>query len=83
MIFGIRSDDFPSAVHTREYWSEQGNGKGKGHNQVNLMGTGYYLVERGPGYESINDPECLVTLSKIQVEEYSLYLGILNRKLGH
>ena len=75
IIFGIRSDDFPSGGRTREYWSEQGNGKGKGHNQVNLMGTGYYVVERGPSYESINDLECLVTLSKIQVEELLNILG--------
>lgn len=59
IIFGIKSEDFPTGVRTREYWSGLGNGKR--HNQINLMGTGYYLIERGPNYESINDPECLVT----------------------
>lgn len=67
IIFKMRSEDFPSGVHTREYWRELGNGKG--HSQINLMGTGYYLVERGPGYKSINDLKCLVTLSKKQVKE--------------
>jgi hypothetical protein len=74
IIFGIRSEDFPTGVHTREYWSELGNDNG--HNQINLMGTGFYLVERGPRYEPINDVECLIILSGKQVGEL---LTILER----
>ena len=67
IIFRIKSEDFPTGVRTREYWNELGNGKR--HNQINLMGNGYYVVERGPGYSQINGPELLVTLSKDNMQE--------------
>ena len=34
IIFGIKSEDFPTGVRTREYWNDLGNGKR--HNQINL-----------------------------------------------
>ena len=67
IVLRIKSEDFPRGIHTKEYWNDLGNGHR--HNQVNLMGTGYYLVERGPGYKSIKGPECLVTVGKEQVLE--------------
>jgi hypothetical protein len=66
IVLRINPKDFPEGIHTKEYWNDLGNGK---HNQINLMGRGHYLVERGPGYESLNDPGCLVTLSKKRCEE--------------
>ena len=72
IVFRIKLEDFPKGILTKEYWNDLGNGK---HNQINLMGRGHYLVERGPGYESINGLECLVTLSKIQAKEILNILG--------
>ena len=67
IIFRIKSEDFPTGVRTREYWNELGNDKR--HNQINLMGNGYYVVERGHGYSQINGPDLLVTLSKDNMQE--------------
>ena len=34
-----------------------------------LKGRNHYLVERGLGYEIVNDIDCIVTLSKEETEE--------------
>jgi hypothetical protein len=62
ILFRIRQEDFPSGIQTRKYWIDIANGKR--HNEINLMGTGHYMVERGLGYVAINGPESLVTMSK-------------------
>lgn len=67
ILFKIKRVEFPNGIHTREYWSDLGNGKR--HNQINLMGDGYYLIERGPVYSENNGPESLVTMSKDDMQE--------------
>jgi hypothetical protein len=44
------------------------------HSEIALKGKDHYFVERGPGYEIINDVEDLVTLTKAEVNEL---LGVL------
>jgi hypothetical protein len=62
ILFKINREDFPSGIHTRKYWTDVENGKN--HNEINFMGTGYYLIERGQGYVPLNGPEHLVSMTK-------------------
>ena len=41
----------------------------EGHSEIALKGKDHIFIERGPGYEIINDVESLVTLRKEEVEE--------------
>jgi hypothetical protein len=40
-----------------------------GHNEISVIGKNHYFVERGSGYEIVNDVDYLVTLSKSEVSE--------------
>jgi hypothetical protein len=45
------------------------NGEGHEHDEIALKGKDHYFVERGSGYEIINDVEEVVTLTKTEVHE--------------
>jgi hypothetical protein len=70
-LFGINIDDFPEGIKEIQCWWN-----GKEHNQVILLSQNKYLIERGIGYEAIRGIECLVLLSKEQVNEL---ISILQR----
>jgi hypothetical protein len=78
ILLRIQSEDFPNSINTKLFWNELGNGN---HNQINLMGKGHYLVERGPRYEPINELDCLVTLTKEQVKELLYVLGYFESEM--
>jgi hypothetical protein len=78
VLFGIQSEDFPNGINTKVFWNELGNGN---HNQINLIGKSHYLVERGPGYEPINELGCLVTLTTEQVKELLYLLGLFESEM--
>ena len=70
--FKINSEDFPDGIAEKTYLTLKGE-----HDEIALKGRRHYLVERGPGYEIVNDIQSLVTLTKIQVEELLSHLGRL------
>jgi hypothetical protein len=60
-LFKINARDFPEGIKEKVYV------KLNNHNEIALKGRNHCLVERGPGYEIINDIESLVTLQKEQL----------------
>ena len=62
--FRYLSEDFPDGIKEKIYLKLNGE-----HNEIALKGKNHYLVERGPGYQIINDIEDIVTLTKTQVNE--------------
>lgn len=70
-LLKINAQDFPDGIKEKVYV------KLNGHNEISLKGRNHYLVERGPGYEIINDIESLVTLQKEEVEELLKALEIV------
>jgi hypothetical protein len=70
-LFKINAQDFPEGIKEKVYV------KLNDHNEIALKGRNHYLVERGPGYEIINDIESLVTLQKEEVEELLKALEIV------
>jgi hypothetical protein len=62
-LLKINAQDFPEGIKETVYV------KLNDHNEIALKGRNHCLVERGPGYEIINDIDSLVTLRKEQVEE--------------
>jgi hypothetical protein len=72
LVFRYRLDDFPEGIKRHDYWQ----GGNNDHNGIELMGRGYYLCERGPGYESLIGPEYLVTLDKDLIKELLRLLQI-------
>ena len=65
--FKISSEDFPEGIPERIYLTL--SGEDHKHDEIALKGRNHYLVEYGPGYITINDIECLVTLTREQVNE--------------
>ena len=61
--FRILSDDFPKGINDKTIL------KFDGHNEIAIKGKDHIFVERGPGYEIINDIECIVTLSQSETME--------------
>ena len=57
-------DDFPDGIKERTFLKLNGE-----HSEIALKGKNHYLIERGPGYEIINDVESVVTLTKPEVNE--------------
>jgi hypothetical protein len=66
-LFRINPQDFPEGIREIECWSLLGDDTK--HNQVLLLSQNKYLVERGIGYEPVNNIECMMTLSKDTVTE--------------
>ena len=62
-LFRINIQDFPDGIKEKVYI------KFNDHNEIALKGKNHCLVERGYGYEVINDIESLITLRKDQVNE--------------
>ena len=62
--FRYFSDDFPDGIKEKTYLKINGE-----HSEIALKGKDHYFVERGPGYEIINDVEDVVTLTKVEVNE--------------
>src|SRR5215207_4507261 len=62
-LLKINAQDFPEGIKEKVYV------KLDDHNEIALKGRNHCLVERGPGYEIINDIDSLVTLRKKEVEE--------------
>jgi hypothetical protein len=61
--FKIKPEDFPDGIKEKAYVRLEG------HNEIVVKGKKHILNERGPGYEIINDVDCLATLSKDEVYE--------------
>ena len=57
-------EDFPDGIKEKTYFKLNGE-----HSEIALKGKDHIFVERGPGYEIINDVEALATLSKTEVNE--------------
>ena len=70
-LLKINAQDFPEGIKEKVYV------KLNDHNEIVVKGRNHCLVERGPGYEIINDIESLVTLRKEQVEELLKTLNII------
>jgi hypothetical protein len=62
--FRYLSDDFPDGIKEKTYLKINGE-----HSEIALKGKDHYFVERGPGYEIINNAENVVTLTKTEVNE--------------
>jgi hypothetical protein len=69
-IFRVLSEDFPDGIKERTIV------KFEGHNEIAVKGNNHILFERGPGYEIVNDVDCIITLSK---EETTQLLETLDR----
>ncbi|HKG86827.1 MAG TPA: hypothetical protein VKA95_00770, partial [Nitrososphaeraceae archaeon] len=69
-IFRVLSEDFPDGIKERTIV------KFEGHNEIAVKGNDHILFERGPGYEIVNDVDCIITLSK---EETTQLLETLDR----
>jgi hypothetical protein len=67
--FRVSSEDFPQGIKERTIV------KLEGHDEIAVKGKDHILIERGPGYEIINDVDCVVTLSG---KETVQLLDILN-----
>jgi hypothetical protein len=61
--FKILSEDFPKGVNDKRILEFDG------HNEIAIKGKDHIFVERGPGYEIINDVDCIVTLSQTEAQE--------------
>ena len=61
--FRIIKDDFKEGI------KEKTIVKFDGHNEITIIEKNHYFVERGPGYDIINDVDCIVTLSKEEALE--------------
>ena len=61
--FKIKQEDFPDGI------KEKTIVRLNEHNEIAVKGKNHYLVERGLGYEIVNDVNCIVTLSKEETEE--------------
>jgi hypothetical protein len=57
-MFRVLSQDFPHGI------KEKIIAKSEGHNEIAVKGNNHILFERGPGYEIVNDVDCIVSLSK-------------------
>ena len=57
-MFRVLSEDFPHGIKERTFV------KFEGHNEIAVKGSNHIFFERGPGYEIINDVDCIVTLSE-------------------
>jgi hypothetical protein len=73
--FRYLAEDFPDGIKDRVYFKQNSE-----HGEIALKGKNHYLVERGPGYEIINDVENVVTLSKDEVNEFLGSLAEFNTK---
>jgi hypothetical protein len=62
--FKFIPEDYPDGIKEKTYLKINGE-----HSEIALKGKDHYFVERGPGYQIINDVEALVTLSKTEVNE--------------
>ena len=62
--FRYISNDFPDGIREKTYVKINGE-----HSEIAIKGKDHYFVERGPGYEIINDVEHVVTLTKAEVNE--------------
>ena len=61
--FRVKHEDFPEGIR------EKSIVKLDGHNEIAVKGKNHYLVERGEGYDIVNDVDCIVTLSKEETIE--------------
>lgn len=61
--FRVKYEDFPEGI------KEKSIVKLDGHNEIAVKGKDHYLVERGLGYEVVNNVNCIITLSKEETEE--------------
>jgi hypothetical protein len=69
-MFKLLPEDFPDGIKERTIV------KFEGHSEIAVKGNDHILFERGPGYEIVNDVDCIVTLSK---EETIQLLEALDR----
>ena len=74
LLFSYSLEDFPYKISTHRYWKDKGGDTE--HNEIKLMGTGYYLVEHGPGYKTIIGLDSIQTLNKVLMNEL---LSVLRR----
>jgi hypothetical protein len=56
--FKILLEDFPMGIKDKTIVNFEG------HNEIAVKGKDHILIERGSGYEILNDVDCVVTLSK-------------------
>jgi Bifunctional DNA primase/polymerase, N-terminal len=69
-MFNVLPEDFPDGIKERTI------AKSEGHSEIAVKGNDHILFERGPGYVTVNDVDCIVTLSK---EETIQLLEALDR----
>ncbi|HET6717051.1 MAG TPA: hypothetical protein VFG90_07955, partial [Nitrososphaeraceae archaeon] len=62
-MFKVLSEDFPNGIKERTIV------KFEGHSEIAVKGNNHILFERGPGYEIVNDIDCIITLSKEETVE--------------
>ena len=62
--FKILSEDFPDGIKERTIVNLKVN-----IDEIAIKGKNHYFIERGHGYEIINDVESVVTLTKTEVNE--------------
>jgi hypothetical protein len=62
-MFKVLSEDFPDGI------KEKTIVKFEGHSEIVVKGNNHILFERGPGYEIVNDVDCIVTLTKEETME--------------
>jgi hypothetical protein len=62
-LLKINAQDFPEGIKEKVYV------KLNDHHEIALKGRNHCLVERGPGYEIINDIDTLITLRRDQVDD--------------
>jgi hypothetical protein len=70
-LFRINSQDFPEGIKEKVYL------KLNDHNEIALKGKNHCLVERGPGYDIINDIDSLIILQKDQVNQLLKTLDVV------
>lgn len=73
--FRYLAEDFPGGIKEKVYFKQNGE-----HGEIALKGKDHILVERGLGYEIINDVENVVTLTKVEVNEFLGALAKFNTK---
>jgi hypothetical protein len=65
-LFEVLRNDFPRGIIQGTYWTSKKNN----HEEIKVIGSNQYLIERGTGYEPIRGIESVVTLSKDEADEF-------------
>jgi hypothetical protein len=77
-LFEIQRKDFPKGIEQRRYWTDKQNQ----HGEIKLMGTNQYLIERGAGYQQVENRgiNSLVSLSKNEADEFLAVLDVFGKE---